>query len=202
MTVRFQPCCPCCLYYPIDGGRARYGRAGEGSDHQLDYLRRLVYGRRPRLGWRPALAQIRRAVRRCVERWDDGNPTAGLELYPFAKSGAVCSTNLTPSIYDSLYEKQLPAFYASEQSGTVPSTVTPDNSLYTLWIGTNDVGAWGLLTGHEIGNATVVDTVQCAVNWVKTLYDCGARNFLWQNVSGEICNAEAKALMTFGDGTA
>ncbi|KAI5886450.1 uncharacterized protein SCHCODRAFT_02641780 [Schizophyllum commune H4-8] len=113
---------------------------------------------------------------------DDGKSTTSLDLYPFAKSGAVCSTELTPSIYDSLYEKQLPALYASEKNGTIPSTVTPDNSLYTLWIGTNDVGAWGLLTGHEIGNATVVDTVQCAVNWVKTLYDRGARNFLWQNM--------------------
>ncbi|KAL1672737.1 hypothetical protein EV122DRAFT_294661 [Schizophyllum commune] len=100
---------------------------------------------------------------------DDGNSTAGLDLYPFAKSGAVCSTDITPSIYASLYEKQLPAFLASEGNGTIPSTVTPDNSLYTLWIGTNDVGAWGLLTGHEIGNATVVDTVQCAVNWMIPL---------------------------------
>ncbi|KAI4522004.1 hypothetical protein K525DRAFT_284208 [Schizophyllum commune Loenen D] len=125
---------------------------------------------------------------------DDGNSTASLDLYPYAKSGAVCSTDLTPSIYDSLNEKQLPAFYANEENGTVPSTVTPDNSLYTLWIGTNDVGAWGLLTGHEIDNATVVDTVQCAVNWVKMLYDRGARNFLWQNASDEMCDAEAKMI--------
>lgn len=28
----------------------------------------------------------------------------------------------------------------------------------------------------------MVDTTTCAVNWVKTLYDTGARNFLFQNV--------------------
>lgn len=45
------------------------------------------------------------------------------------------------------------------------------------------MGANALLTGEKDG-ATVVDAVTCAVNWVKTLYLSGARNFLFQNVSG------------------
>ena len=53
----------------------------------------------------------------------------------------------------------------------------------TLWIGTNDVGVNALLTGSQTPGVTVVDTVTCAVDWVQTLYDSGARNFIFQNVS-------------------
>ncbi|KAL1662984.1 hypothetical protein GGF50DRAFT_57866 [Schizophyllum commune] len=110
-------------------------------------------------------------------------------LYPFARAGAVCSTKITTSLYSPVMEGQLPAYYASVANGTIPSHshtdashVTPHNTLYTLWIGTNDIGAWGLLQGHGIGGATVVDTVRCAVDWVKRMYEGGARNFLWQNM--------------------
>ncbi|KAL1727924.1 GDSL lipase/esterase [Schizophyllum commune] len=117
-------------------------------------------------------------------------------LYPFARAGAVCSTKITTSLYSPVMEGQLPAYYSSVANGTIPSAlhnpsnlaldnnakVTPHNTLYTLWIGTNDIGAWGLLQGHGIGGATVVDTVQCAVDWVKRMYEGGARNFLWQNM--------------------
>ncbi|KAI5830295.1 hypothetical protein K523DRAFT_303076 [Schizophyllum commune Tattone D] len=113
-------------------------------------------------------------------------------LYPFARAGAVCSTKITTSLYSPVMEGQLPAYYASVANGTIPSHshtdashVTPHNTLYTLWIGTNDIGAWGLLQGHGIGGATVVDTVQCAVDWVKRMYEGSARNFLWQNLSWE-----------------
>lgn len=57
-----------------------------------------------------------------------------------------------------------------------------EETIFTLWIGTNDVGAGALITGSSPG-ATVVNTTTCAVNWVKTLYESGAKNFLFQNVS-------------------
>ena len=55
--------------------------------------------------------------------------------------------------------------------------------MYTLWIGTNDVGANALLTGGQTPGVTLVDTTACAVDWVRALYDGGARNFVFQNVS-------------------
>lgn len=55
-------------------------------------------------------------------------------------------------------------------------------TIYVLWIGTNDVGVSALLTDPNPG-VTVVDTTNCAVNWVRTLYQLGARNFLFMNVS-------------------
>lgn len=69
-----------------------------------------------------------------------------------------------------------------------------EETIFTLWIGTNDVGAGALLTGSSPG-ATVANTTVCAVNWVKTLYQNGARNFLFQNVN--IMSTTCKIVLTF-----
>lgn len=82
-----------------------------------------------------------------------------------------------------MFESQLPLYFAEKANGTL--RLAPEETVYTLWIGTNDLGANALLTG-ETNGATVVDAVTCAVNWVKTLYLSGARNFLFQNVSGPL----------------
>ena len=46
------------------------------------------------------------------------------------------------------------------------------------------MGVGAVLTGDQTPGVTAVDVVSCAVNWVSTLYKSGARNFLFQNVSG------------------
>lgn len=37
--------------------------------------------------------------------------------------------------------------------------------------------------GQGTPGVSIVDVTECAVNWVQVLYDSGARNFLFQNVS-------------------
>lgn len=101
----------------------------------------------------------------------DGN----LKLFPFARAGATCSNNITFRPFPSLFESQLPLFFAEKQNGTLH--LNPEETIYTLWIGTNDVGVNSLIVGQGAPGATVVDTTTCAVNWVKTLYKNGARNF-------------------------
>lgn len=102
-------------------------------------------------------------------------------LFPFAKSGATCSEKLTNRPFPSLLESQLPAYFAEVQNGTL--NLNPHETIYTLWIGSNDVGRASLITGDQEPGVTLVDTVGCAVSWVKSLYDSGARNFLFQNVN-------------------
>ena len=59
-----------------------------------------------------------------------------------------------------------------------------EGTMFTLWIGTNDVGSNALLTGSQTPGVTVVNTTSCAVNFIRTMYhEFGARNFLFQNVS-------------------
>ncbi|TBU30115.1 GDSL lipase/acylhydrolase [Dichomitus squalens] len=107
----------------------------------------------------------------------DGN----FDLFPFAKSGATCSNNLISRSAPSVFESQLPSYFAAKANGSL-AQLKPEDTIYTLWIGTNDVGVGELLTGGQTPGVTVVDTVTCAVNWVKTMYDSGARNFIFQNM--------------------
>ncbi|KAI0817008.1 hypothetical protein BC628DRAFT_1506727 [Trametes gibbosa] len=90
-------------------------------------------------------------------------------LFPFAKSGATCSDGLTPRTAPSVFESQLPLFFAEKANGSL--RLDPEDTIYTIWIGTNDVPG-----------VSVVDTVSCAINWVKVMYAAGARNFIFQNM--------------------
>jgi len=104
----------------------------------------------------------------------------GFNLYPFAKSGATCSNNITYRPAPSVFESQLPLYMSETGNGSLK--LDPTSTIYTLWIGTNDVGANALITGSQTPGVTIVDTTTCAVNWIKTLYASGARNFLFQNM--------------------
>ena len=102
-------------------------------------------------------------------------------LFPFAKAGATCSNNLTDRPFPSLFESQLPLYFEETRNGSI--RLNPEETIYTLWIGTNDVGVNSLIVGEGTPGVTLVDVTECAVNWVKVLYENGARNFLFQNVS-------------------
>ncbi|KAK7443477.1 hypothetical protein VKT23_015651 [Stygiomarasmius scandens] len=99
-------------------------------------------------------------------------------LYPFAKAGAVCSQAITPIPFPgvNLVDTQIPNYFNASLN------LNMSESLFTLWIGTNDLGQIGLLTGQNAPGMSLIDTTACAVNWIKTLYDSGARNFLFQHV--------------------
>ncbi|KAF9450383.1 carbohydrate esterase family 16 protein [Macrolepiota fuliginosa MF-IS2] len=103
---------------------------------------------------------------------------AGITNYPYARSGATCSNNLTYRPFPPLFESQIPTFLGDKKNGTI--NVDPNSTLYTLWLGTNDIGMSSLLTGDN--DASIVDVAGCLVNWVQVMYDNGARNFLFQNI--------------------
>ncbi|KAF5334163.1 hypothetical protein D9758_014836 [Tetrapyrgos nigripes] len=100
---------------------------------------------------------------------------------PFAKSGATCSNNLTFRPFPPVFESQLPSYFEFHATDA-GEKVGGRDTVYTLWIGTNDLGVSALLTGDDPG-VTVVDVAECMVNWVKVLYEQGgARNFVFQNL--------------------
>ncbi|THH33341.1 hypothetical protein EUX98_g827 [Antrodiella citrinella] len=102
-------------------------------------------------------------------------------LFPYAKYGAPCSTKQIQIPYPSLLESQIPSYEDGIANGSL-SMLHPDDTMYTLWIGANDIGGWGLLTGEAAQNVTLVDIVQCTMEWVEVLYKSGARYFLFQNL--------------------
>jgi hypothetical protein len=109
-----------------------------------------------------------------------------LSVFDFAISGAVCSNLLTPRPFKSVKETQIPSFEADVKAGngSAPGLSEVDETLLTLWIGTNDVGDGALLTGNQVNESvSIVDTTRCAVQWLVELYEQGWRNFVYQNVS-------------------
>jgi len=50
-------------------------------------------------------------------------------------------------------------------------------TIYTIWIGTIDLGVNALLTGYGAPDVSIVSIRQCAVAVSKRLYESDARNF-------------------------
>ncbi len=72
---------------------------------------------------------------------------ANLTLYPYARSGATCSNNITyrpaPPYSKASYRCILPR----RTMGSI--VLDPSVTLYTQWIGTNDVGRYSIITGSN-----------------------------------------------------
>ncbi|TFK34673.1 carbohydrate esterase family 16 protein [Crucibulum laeve] len=103
---------------------------------------------------------------------------AHVNLFPFARSGATCSNNITFRPFPPVFESQLPLYVSEKNNGSLK--LGAQETIYSLWIGTNDVGSNALLTGSD--KASLVNVTECMVNWVTFLYETGARNFIFQNM--------------------
>ncbi|CAE6477526.1 unnamed protein product [Rhizoctonia solani] len=135
-------------------------------------------------------------------RWPDhvafmSNGT--VNVYDFAHSGATCSGKLTPRIFKPVLEAQVPEYFANVTVKATPGkprenttyiigkngTYVPlasKDTMYSIWIGTNDVGVGTLLT-DPLPDVSIVNTTECVFDWVEELYNKGARNFLIQNMT-------------------
>ncbi|KAI6044598.1 carbohydrate esterase family 16 protein [Pisolithus marmoratus] len=106
-------------------------------------------------------------------------------LYGFARTGATCSNDLTYRPFPPLAEYQLPDYLNATRNGTIPpSSILPDETVYAIWIGTNDVGANALLTqgvGVKKG-VSIVEVRKCVVDVVRKLYESGAKYFVVMNL--------------------
>ncbi|KAJ6493982.1 hypothetical protein C8R47DRAFT_1213666 [Mycena vitilis] len=121
---------------------------------------------------------------------DGTKPRSGLSIYasgyarvvlrPFARAGATCSNDLTFRPFPPLFDSQIPLYLTETANGSLH--LSPDQTIYTLWIGTNDLGVSALLTGTSNLGVSLVDVTECMVNWVKVLYKNRARNFISQNM--------------------
>ncbi|KAH7107143.1 hypothetical protein BKA62DRAFT_765694 [Auriculariales sp. MPI-PUGE-AT-0066] len=104
--------------------------------------------------------------------------TSGIAGHPFAVSGAVCSTALTPRDTLPVIEHQIPAFKDKMQELNLDMS----SAVFTLWIGTNDLGHGLLVDGGQAPGVTIVYVARCGATWVQALYELGARNFISMNM--------------------
>jgi phospholipase/lecithinase/hemolysin len=115
-------------------------------------------------------------------------------LYNYAVSGAVCSNLITPRYFasinapfPSIQQYELPAFLADSNytsaNGTAFFSGTKSDTVYSIWIGTNDLGNAAFLTDSQIPGTTLVNYTDCIFSTFDALYKNGGRNFVLMNLA-------------------
>ncbi|GAB7352044.1 hypothetical protein MBLNU459_g2554t2 [Dothideomycetes sp. NU459] len=126
----------------------------------------------------------------------------GVDLYNYAVSGAVCSNAITPRTWTSINadfpavaQYEVPAYLADSavvepggangsSNGTTMFLVQdPATTVYSFWIGTNDLGSYALLTDSQVPGTNIVTYLDCVYDQVQRVYDNGGRYFVLQNVA-------------------
>lgn len=106
-------------------------------------------------------------------------------------SGAVCSNEILYRYLDQIHgpfpsviDYQVPAFEADVKYAHTNYTTsflrnrTPQNSVYALWIGTNDLGAnGGFLLDQQLPGNTISNYIECIWSAFDGIYSTGGRRF-------------------------
>ncbi|KAK5626963.1 hypothetical protein RRF57_002678 [Xylaria bambusicola] len=116
----------------------------------------------------------------------------GAATYNYAVGGATCSNEITLRYLDEASGLEYPDVIGYEVSAfkadiayasTTPNTTflqdrTPENSVYALWIGTNDLGVSGFLLDQQTAGKTIKDFINCAWDLFDEVYSTGGRQFV------------------------
>ncbi|OCK86026.1 carbohydrate esterase family 16 protein [Lepidopterella palustris CBS 459.81] len=116
-------------------------------------------------------------------------------LYNYAVSGAVCSNSITPRTWNTINAPfpdiagyELPSFLA-DAGYQAPGTHTPflilppHETVYAIWIGTNDLGNNAFLTDSQVAGKTIVDYMDCVYATLDGVYKNGGRYFVIMNAA-------------------
>ncbi|KAL2868097.1 SGNH/GDSL hydrolase family protein [Aspergillus lucknowensis] len=120
--------------------------------------------------------------------------SADLKRYNYAVSGAVCSNKITPRTFDSIgapfpsvLEYEIPAYIADSEyitpDGTKFMDAQSEETVYAIWIGTNDVGNGAFLTDAQVNGATIPDYIDCIYEALDRVYANGGRYFVIMNLA-------------------
>ncbi|KAK9779668.1 hypothetical protein SCAR479_03275 [Seiridium cardinale] len=113
---------------------------------------------------------------------------SGAHIYDYAVSGAVCDKTMAPR-RNGVSQNQVAAFlednlYVSNTTGEGALVNPPDETVYAIWIGTNDIGNGGFLTEVQQPNTLPLTSyIDCAFDQFDRLYEVGARKFVLMNVA-------------------
>ena len=90
--------------------------------------------------------------------------------------------------FPSVLEYEVPAFLADKEAtrnGTSEPYFTPAlsaaDSVYVMFIGTNDLGVWAFLTDSQVPGKVLTDYTDCVYQSLDQLYASGARVFVLMN---------------------
>jgi phospholipase/lecithinase/hemolysin len=118
----------------------------------------------------------------------------GANLYNYAVSGAVCSNDITPrwlssinAPFPAIKQYEIPAYVADSQyvfpNGTKFMDDPSDETVYAIWIGTNDLGVEAFLQDEQVAGTNLTTYVSCVYDQLKRVYENGGRYFVILNVA-------------------
>ncbi|KAG6019836.1 hypothetical protein E4U41_003062 [Claviceps citrina] len=114
--------------------------------------------------------------------------STGASYYNYAVSGAQCTNNIDSRDLDvinapfpSVLEYQIPAFEQDVRHQDLYPSRRADNTVYAVWIGTNDVGIDGILGRRNKPDTTLTTFVDCVWDVLDHVYRSGGRHFVLLN---------------------
>jgi phospholipase/lecithinase/hemolysin len=113
---------------------------------------------------------------------------AGATLMDYAVSGAVCSNQIVSRYFSyigrtfpAILDDEIPSFTADVAYKSLYPSRTSDNTVYAVWIGTNDLGFDAFLSDSETPGKTISDFVGCVFQVFDSIYKTGGRRFVLLN---------------------
>jgi hypothetical protein len=81
---------------------------------------------------------------------------------------------------------EIPAFLADKNVTTDNNApfldIPTGETVYAMWIGTNDLGNGAFLTDSQVAGKTIADYIDCVYEAFDRLYEAGRRYFVLMNV--------------------
>jgi hypothetical protein len=117
-------------------------------------------------------------------------------LYDYAVSGAVCDNKMIyrylsaisgpfPDVVYEIgaFEADIKFVNATTHTNTFYPNRQADNTVYSMWIGTNDLGNGAFLTDSSLNHTTIPDYVDCIFDRFDQIYRAGGRHFVLMNLA-------------------
>ncbi|KAL4885915.1 SGNH hydrolase-type esterase domain-containing protein [Aspergillus karnatakaensis] len=109
-------------------------------------------------------------------------------LYDYAVSGAMCDERISNSPRNGIAQDQLPTFLSDlnhkDNTTDKPAlTIPKDETVYAIWIGTNDLGYSGFITEVQPKGMPLTYFTDCVYTQLDRLYEVGARRFVLMNIA-------------------
>ncbi|KIH94937.1 GDSL lipase/acylhydrolase family protein [Sporothrix brasiliensis 5110] len=115
----------------------------------------------------------------------------GVAFFDYAVGGAVCSNEITPRYFSSInrtfpsvLEDEIPSFQEDTAgSHSLYQNRTADNTVYALWIGTNDIGFGAFLNDAQTAGTNITTYVDCVFSVLDSIYAAGGRRIVLFNLA-------------------
>jgi phospholipase/lecithinase/hemolysin len=112
----------------------------------------------------------------------------GVNFIDYAVSGATCSNEIISRYFSainkpfpSVLDDEIPSFRSDVNSTTLYPSRTAANTVYALWIGTNDLGFEGFLSDSQAPGTNITTYVECVWQVWDAIYQEGGRRFVLFN---------------------